>query len=336
MNTEPGKVLEGVDALKDLQTAQDFYDNRYQSGYMEDDDWPPQKLQRVADLIGELPLPKSGRVLDYGCGTGVFTAVLKKALPGWQIVGTDVSTQALKRAQARLPDCTFIDLATCESKQHEFDLVFSHHVLEHVSDLPHSAGILEKVLTPAGSMLHILPCGNPGSLAHRICKNVRNGIDPARGNRYFFEEVGHLRRLSTDDLVSLWKKDGLGLERAYYAEQFVGAVNAVTQFDLGFVQAFADPGLAATPQAARSLRAVRFALSAIWLMRKPAAVVRYKLRFGCRNLRDYAMLTVGAIAYPFSAGVEWLLRELSAREWIKRRRESGGSEMYVHLTRTAS
>jgi len=326
--------LTTVDQLRNQIAAQAFYNNRYEnSTYMDDRDWSAEKRARVARLISELPLPATGTVLDFGCGTGVFTGVLKSALPSWQVVGTDISSEALKRAQSRLPMCRFFDLSEIEHANGQFDLIFSHHVLEHVSDLSHVATVLAQALRLEGAMLHILPCGNPDSLAHRVCERVRNGIDAERGNRYFFEEVGHLRRLTTDDLVALWKGDGFQLRRAYYAEQFLGALNAVTQFDLAFVKAFADPGRALDAHSARSLWRLRSALSLLWFIRKPAAVFRNKRKYGRRNARDWALFIGSAVAFPFAASVEWTLKELAAVEWECRREDPAGSEMYLFLAR---
>ncbi|KJR40670.1 Methyltransferase type 12 domain protein [Candidatus Magnetoovum chiemensis] len=40
-----------------------------------------------------------GNGLDFGCGNGVFTKVLKTALPGWNIYGCDLSDVAIENAK---------------------------------------------------------------------------------------------------------------------------------------------------------------------------------------------------------------------------------------------
>ena len=64
-----------------LRTTE-FYDNRYRGGYM--DEWPADKKKRVRGVVKGLNLPGRGAALDYGCGNGEFTGVLKEALPGWE------------------------------------------------------------------------------------------------------------------------------------------------------------------------------------------------------------------------------------------------------------
>src|SRR5690348_1631688 len=91
--------------LRTLEGAERFYDERYRHGYM--DSWPGDKLLKVSDVLMSLELPREGRVIDFGCGAGAFTAVLKACLPNWQVYGTDLSTEAVEVARPRLPGATF-------------------------------------------------------------------------------------------------------------------------------------------------------------------------------------------------------------------------------------
>jgi 2-polyprenyl-3-methyl-5-hydroxy-6-metoxy-1,4-benzoquinol methylase len=67
------------DLYKEEETEK-FYDGRYAKkgsfAYM--DDWHEEKKQRIVNLIKELDLPERGDALDFGCGTGVLTEVIRK------------------------------------------------------------------------------------------------------------------------------------------------------------------------------------------------------------------------------------------------------------------
>src|SRR5438132_888961 len=92
--------------LYSKEASIDFYERRYRKGYM--DEWPAEKRQRVFDLVCSLRLPASGVALDFGCGNGVLTEVLRTALPGgWRICGTDVSAVAVHNATRWFPRCSF-------------------------------------------------------------------------------------------------------------------------------------------------------------------------------------------------------------------------------------
>src|SRR5262249_20699295 len=69
--------------LHDLQNSMAFYEARYQQGYMED--YSPEAKQRIFDVIRALDLPREGAALDFGCGNGVLTDIIRQALPNWKI-----------------------------------------------------------------------------------------------------------------------------------------------------------------------------------------------------------------------------------------------------------
>jgi SAM-dependent methyltransferase len=317
--------------LRDQAAAVGFYDDRFRHGYM--DDWSNAKCARIASLIRELPLPPYGRALDFGCGTGMFTEVLSRALPGWAIEGTDLSSVALEAAARRSSQCRFFPLAEAGRHENHYDLVFTHHVLEHVSDLRETARLLSRISKPAASMFHALPCGNDGSFEHGVCLLRSDGIRTEPERLFFFEEEGHLRRLDTKGIVSLWLDDGYRLGHEWYASHRFGAIKTRTSFGLQDVLAFADPAMAVDDRARRSLRRLRRRMAALWAIRKPVAVVRYKMSHGCHGIRDRVLLVAGLAAYPIAASAEWALDHLESREWTTRRQESSGGEMFIHLVR---
>jgi SAM-dependent methyltransferase len=318
--------------LHDPDAATRFYDARFRRGYM--DDWPDAKCDRVAAFIRELPLPISGRALDFGCGAGVFARVLRRALPQWDVHGTDLSSAAVQIAAQRNPDCRFYTLSECSARAGDFDLVFTHHVLEHVSSLVDVAEMLANLTKVGGSMIHILPCGDQGSLERAICGLRADGIDARAEGRFFYEEEGHLRRLTTDRLVRLWAGAGFQLERAYYANQRIGGLRFLTQGDSAFILSVTDTTHAIDSRARFRLHLLRAALLGLWFARKPVSVVHNKLRGGCKNVRDVATLAAGVVCFPVSWFIESGLNRLVDFEWRKRR-HLPGSEMYVHLLRTA-
>jgi SAM-dependent methyltransferase len=316
--------------LHNLDVAAKFYDERFGHGYMED--WPRAKRERVAALIRELPLPAQGRALDFGCGTGVFTRVLRTALPRWEVHGTDLSATAVRIAGEKNRDCRFYEINDCSAHAGEYDLVFTHHVLEHVSNLASVSALLASLVKSSGSMMHILPCGDAGSLERMVCELRLGGIDTASERRFFYEEEGHLRRLDTERLVALWAGRGFRLERAYYANQWFGGVRFLTDGEARFILDVTDPAMAKDAAARRKLRRLRTGLLAVWAFRKPVVVVRNKLRSGCAGIRDIALLSGGVLAFPISWMFDRCVRGLANLEW-RVRRHRPGSEMYVHLAR---
>ena len=96
--------------LYDKKYSVEFYKERYEKGYI--DEWPIEKKRKIFEVIQELQLPAIGEALDFGCGNGVLTEIIRQALPSWAIYGTDIIKKAVKNATIRYPNCTFFETLT--------------------------------------------------------------------------------------------------------------------------------------------------------------------------------------------------------------------------------
>jgi SAM-dependent methyltransferase len=318
-------------SLRDSEVAKDFYEDRYVQGYMEH--WPQAKRLRVAALIAGLNVPPHGEALDFGCGNGVFTAVLKQSLPpGWRVCGSDISAEAVKNAKNRVPGCEFF-VAGDPALNKQFDLVFTHHVLEHVYDLKKTGGDIAGCVKPGGAMFHILPCGNEGSYEQRICAARTDGIDPQVENRFFYEDEGHVRRLTTRDIEALFDSEGLRLKQGWYSGQDAGAVDWITRIGPGFVLKLTDPSRAKDDASRARLKRERRRLLTLCVLRWPASLFETRLERRSFRPKDVAILIVGGLLYIFSKPFDYWLASRAAAEWTARRGDPMGSEMYLHFVR---
>ena len=309
-----------------------FYERRYRKGYM--DEWPAQKWHRGFDLVRDLRLPASGMALDFGCGNGVLTEVLRTALPeGWKICGTDVSAVAIHNATRWFPGCSFSTAEDTVLDCAKFDLLFSHHVLEHVCDLSRTAVVMSQYMKPASAMIHILPCGNEHSFEHSLCLKRNDGIDTSRENRFFFEEEGHLRRLTTDQMRDLFRPLGFSLLNERYANQYYGAIDWITKSRPGFVWRLTDPRAAISQDTAGQLRRLRWFLFTRWVLRYPAALLDSRLRKRQRSLKDWLLVTGAMPLYVFTKPMDAYLDRKARVEWQTRSAERNGSEMYLEFRR---
>ena len=316
------------------KAAEKFYDFRYQNNYMES--WPVEKCLRVANLLRELPLPENGRVLDFGCGAGVFTSLLKSALPNWEVAGTDISSTALQLAGANNSDCHFYRLDELEKLHGNFDFIFTHHVLEHVPDLTATAEMFSKLIKPSGGMLHILPCADPGSLEHYICMLRKDGIIGDSETRFFYDEEGHLRRLTTKGLSDLWTSSNFHIKKVFYANKFYGGLKFLTTNGLDFILNVTDTKSAINRYATAKLYFLRLILIATLALRTPLDIIVNKRKYGLKSFSDYLKLAVGIIAYPISKCIDWALMKLVDLEWKRKHDTTGGSEMYIYFVRNIS
>ena len=148
--------------------------------------WAVRLIPGLQDIgAGEfywLPAVPDGRLLDVGCGSGLFLARMRAL--GWQVCGVEPDSEAARIGRERYG----LDIrSTVEDLESEwFDAVTLHHVIEH---LPDPLAVLTKVrrrLRPEGRLVVVTP--NPEGLGRRIFR--RNWIhwDPPRHLHVFSAE----------------------------------------------------------------------------------------------------------------------------------------------------
>ena len=117
---------------------------------------PPELEIRRRFLLDEVR--GGGRVLDLGCGTGVFTAMLAQA--GAQVVGVEVAEAALARARHAHPELDFRlapNGGRLPFEDRDFELVWASEVIEHIADTERWLQEIRRVLVPEGRLLLTTP-----------------------------------------------------------------------------------------------------------------------------------------------------------------------------------
>lgn len=99
----------------------------------------------------------TGRLLDVGCGGGVFGAAVKAALR-CTVVGVTHSDAEAEQARQRLDRVEVADLNHCDPAAFGlFDCIVCSHVLEHLADPQRVLSRLHDCLLPGGTLLVALP-----------------------------------------------------------------------------------------------------------------------------------------------------------------------------------
>jgi len=318
--------------LYDQKQLVEFYENRYEQGYM--DEWPIEKKRKIFEVIHYLQLPTKGEALDFGCGNGVLTEIIRQALPSWKVHGTDISKKAIANARIRYPDCTFFEANSSEFSQKKFDFIFTNHVFEHVFNLNEVFTQMDGYLKPESSMLHFLPCGNEGSYEYNICLLRRDGINRELENRFFFEDEGHVRRLTTDQFCRLCESRGFKLQKEFYSNQYYGAIDWITNYNFKFVLMFSDASQAINQDARRKLNQERRRLIFITALRLPAQIVTKFLNKRNKPIKRYILFLMGLPFYIFSSPIDKYFKRKSREEWDTKKFDRNGSEMCLYFKRS--
>ena len=258
--------------------------------------------------------------MDFGCGTGVWTKILKDCLPSWEIWGTDLSETAVKKARIHCTDCSFFPLDEAYDFKEKFNFIFTHHVLEHVFNIYESISLINSLNSrrEKSYMFHIFPCGNPDSYEYKLCSLIQNGIEKEYGNRFFFEDEGHVRRMTTQEITSIISSFGFNLTQDYYANQYHGAVRWITDAGLMFINSLCNVDQALHNEAKTEL------------IRQRRKLLILSLFGGSLSGRlQYVNL-------PSKVIIQKYLLKKAINEWNASCTEKNGSEMYLLYERTGS
>lgn len=318
--------------LYEQKRSVEFYEDRYKQGYM--DEWPIEKKRKVLEVIRGLQLPAKGEALDFGCGNGVLTEIIRQALPSsWKVYGTDISKKAVANAKIRYPDCTFFEANSPDLKQKKFDFIFTNHVFEHVFNLSEVFNQMDEYLKLESSMLHFLPCGNEGSYEYNICLLREDGINAELENRFFFEDEGHVRRLTTDEFCTLCRTKDFELQEEFYSYQYYGAIDWITRSNLKFVLMFSDTSKTINKEAGQKLRVIRRYLILIAAIRLHAHIVNKFSRKKDKQLKHYTILLLGLPFYLLSYLFDRFWKRKAREEWDTKKHCRNGSEMCLYFQR---
>jgi SAM-dependent methyltransferase len=312
----------------------DFYDARYEDSYMETH--PPLEEWRARDLLARMPAT-ARTILDYGCGQGGWIPFLSEIFPSAGIVGVDISRRALEKARERFPASSFrlIEGGAANVTNEAFDLVFSYHVLEHVSNLEETVADMARAVRRSGYLCVMVPCANEGSFEERVVRSVRDGLEPSVDgmSRFFFDDAGHIRRPTSAELLASFERHGVAAVEQMFAGQRWGAVEWLTAAGPDSVKELFDPGRARTRRDAAKLVTLRWVfllLASLARVERVRSPLRTALTGDLPAARR-ALLAAAAALKLLAVPTTRALRSRARVEWSRNSHRPNGSALYLLL-----
>ena len=166
---------------------------------------------------------KPGKLLDVGCGNGVFLRRMRRL--GWSGTGIDFDAKAIENATKLHGDgLTFMntDLSGARFPDNSFHAVTMSHVIEHIPD---PVGLLvesRRILKQGGRLVVTTP--NVRSFGHQKFQDCWSGLDSPR----------HLRIFSLSALQKCARQAGFNTMKASTSAANADGLIAIS---LGFEQA---------------------------------------------------------------------------------------------------
>ena len=122
-------------------------------------DEEPRRVKLAEDtaaaIAGMVPLSKTMTAMDYGCGTGLLTLLIRPHVG--RIIGADSSKGMLEVLERKVRDLgldnvgtMLIDAETVAAAEERVDLLTCHMTLHHVEDIPLLFLKFHEMLFPAG------------------------------------------------------------------------------------------------------------------------------------------------------------------------------------------
>ncbi|MGA7799565.1 MAG: class I SAM-dependent methyltransferase [Gammaproteobacteria bacterium] len=150
------------------------------------DDNPTRlELARAAagGILQNVPLTGGERAMEFGCGTGLVTALLAPNVAS--VLAVDSSAGMLEVLQRKADELGLHTVQTCEEDlsrripQGPFDLIFSSMTLHHIEDVAGLFHRLAGALAPGGRIAVVDLEQEDGSFHGDTAGVMHHGFDPA-------------------------------------------------------------------------------------------------------------------------------------------------------------
>lgn len=150
-------------------------------------------------------MPNKGEMLDFGMGNGTYAQYARDL--GWQVSGYDVdcaTTQELAKKMSMDIRCGDFDSLDWGDKK--FDLIYAHHVVEHLKDPTARLKSFHKILKDDGFLYIGVP--NISAWGSKVKFFLeKSGLKKSRVGKYYDTEH-HVLYFNPDSLRYLLEQSG--------------------------------------------------------------------------------------------------------------------------------
>ncbi len=156
------------------------------------------KAEIIADFFKDQPKSER-RLLDVGCGEGFTMDYFFKK--GWEVIGIDYSQDGVARQNPEMKPFVlqgdiYLQIQELIEKKEQYDVISILNVLEHVIDPVLTLKELQKLLSPGGLLIILVP--NDFSILQKSLL-----ADQKISRQFWIKTPDHLNYFSKDSLIAL-------------------------------------------------------------------------------------------------------------------------------------
>ena len=155
----------------------------------------------------------SGKLLEVGCGAGGMAKAIKFYRPDLEVVGIDISAEAIYEAKKDPQGIRFLkaDINNLSQFENEsFDAVAMFDVLEHLENPLSALRQIYRILKPKGIVVALVPLDGSLWTVHGLFKVF--GFIPKK------KYAGHKQQFVRQDVVQLFNRAGFNLKKERYSQ----------------------------------------------------------------------------------------------------------------------
>lgn len=133
-----------------------YFDSAYRSYSAQN---PPKKLDHYLDVITARLAVSTPRLLDVGCGRGLFLERAAQVFPDWRLSGLEVDDEGVAYARVLAPtaDVRAGEATAMPFPSDSFDVITAWDVLEHIQDVKKALDEIKRSLRPGGLVALVVP-----------------------------------------------------------------------------------------------------------------------------------------------------------------------------------
>lgn len=163
----------------------DYYSN-YPIGYGADSEL---NIKRINERLDEFEkFRKTNKLLDVGCGPGLFLTEAKKR--GWEVYGTEFTDKQITYLQEKGISTFQGKLNSTSFEENMFDVIISSEVMEHINNPVEEVGYFHRFLRKGGLLYITTP--NFNAIERYLLKGNYNVIAYPEHLCYYTPKTIHL------------------------------------------------------------------------------------------------------------------------------------------------